>query len=79
VPAAPLIFQVPVRHGRAPVMTPAFLRRVHRAGKLVHVWTVDDPAEMTRLADLGVDGIMTDRTDLLKDVLLQRGQWKEPA
>lgn len=79
VPAAPLIFQVPVRHGRAPVMTPAFLRRAHRAGKLVHVWTVDDPAEMTRLADLGVDGIMTDRTDLLKDVLLQRGQWKEPA
>jgi glycerophosphoryl diester phosphodiesterase len=79
VPAAPLIFQVPVRHGRARVMTPRFLRRAHRAGKFVHVWTVDEPTEMHRLADLGVDGIMTDRTDLLKQVLTERGQWKEPA
>lgn len=79
VPAAPQIFQVPVRHGRARVMTPRFLRRAHRAGKFVHVWTVDEPAEMHRLADLGVDGIMTDRTDVLKDVLQARGDWKEPA
>ncbi|MCD9152820.1 glycerophosphodiester phosphodiesterase family protein [Aeromicrobium duanguangcaii] len=79
VPAAPLIFQVPVRHGHARIMTPGFLRRAHRAGKHVHVWTVDDPQEMHRLADLGVDGIMTDRTDLLKNVLLERGQWKDPA
>lgn len=79
VPAAPLIFQVPVRHGRARVMTPRFLRRAHRAGKHVHVWTVDEPAEMHRLAELGVDGIMTDRTDLLKQVLQERGQWTEPA
>lgn len=79
VPSAPLIFQVPVRHGRARVMSPGFLERAHRAGKFVHVWTIDDPAEMRRLADLGVDGIMTDRTDLLKDVLVERGQWKDPA
>lgn len=79
VPKAPLILQVPVQHGRARIMTPSFLRRAKRAGKFVHVWTVDEPAEMHRLADLGVDGIMTDRTDLLKDVLLERGQWKEPA
>ncbi|WP_286928817.1 MULTISPECIES: glycerophosphodiester phosphodiesterase family protein [Aeromicrobium] len=79
VPAAPLIFQVPVRHGRARVMTPRFLSRAHRAGKFVHVWTVDEPSEMHRLADLGVDGIMADRTDLLRQVLQERGQWKEPA
>ncbi len=79
VPKAPSILQVPVRHGRARVMTPRFLQRAHRAGKFVHVWTVDEPAEMHRLADLGVDGIMTDRTDLLKQVLTERGLWKDPA
>ncbi|MET1133377.1 MAG: glycerophosphodiester phosphodiesterase family protein [Aeromicrobium sp.] len=79
VPAAPLILQVPVKHGIAPVMTPRFLSRAHRAGKFVHVWTVDEPDEMHRLADLGVDGVMTDRTDLLKQVLQDRDQWTEPA
>ncbi|HPU13872.1 MAG TPA: glycerophosphodiester phosphodiesterase [Aeromicrobium sp.] len=79
VPKAPRIFQVPVSHARVPVVTRSFVRRAHKAGKFVHVWTIDEPEEMHRLSDLGVDGIMTDRTDLLKDVLLARGQWKEPA
>jgi glycerophosphoryl diester phosphodiesterase len=43
----------------------------------VHVWTVDDPGEMRELLDLGVDGVFTDRTDLLKDVLAERGLWRE--
>ena len=41
----------------------------------MHVWTIDDPTEMDRLLDLGVDGIMTDRPSELKAVLVGRGQW----
>jgi glycerophosphoryl diester phosphodiesterase len=67
--------QVPVSYGAVPVVTRGFVRRAHRHGLQVHVWTVNDPAEMRRLLDLGVDGIVTDRADLLKDVLLERGHW----
>ena len=49
------------------------MRRAHAAGKHVHSWTIDDPAEMIELLDRGVDGLMTDRTDILKDVLVARG------
>lgn len=77
VPREPFIYQVPVTHGRVTVVNRAFVDRVHRAGRQVHVWTIDEPDEMHRLLDLGVDGIMTDRTDLLKDVLISRGQWKD--
>lgn len=68
-------FQVPHRRGRLVVVTPGFVRRAHAAGLPVHVWTVDDPAEMAELLDRGVDGLFTDRTDVLKDVLEGRGQW----
>jgi glycerophosphoryl diester phosphodiesterase len=67
--------QVPVRYGRVRVVTPGFVRRAHRRGLQVHVWTINEPAEMHRLLDLGVDGIITDRADLLKAVLLERGTW----
>lgn len=69
--------QVPVKRGPIPIVTRRLLKRAHAAGIQVHVWTIDDPVEMHRLLDLGVDGIMTDRTDLLKDVLLARGEWNE--
>jgi glycerophosphoryl diester phosphodiesterase len=61
-----------------PVVTPAFVRTAHRLGLEVHAWTINDPAEMTRLLNLGVDGLMTDRPDLLRDVLRARGQWPAP-
>lgn len=69
-------FQVPHRRGPLRVVTSGFVRRAHAAGRHVHVWTVDDPAEMHELLDRGVDGLFTDRTDLLKDVLVSRGQWR---
>ena len=72
-------FQVPHRRGRIRVVTDEFVDRAHAIGRPVHVWTVDDPAEMAELLDLGVDGIFTDRTDLLRDVLLARGQWMGTA
>ena len=55
--------------------TSASSARAHRRGIEVHVWTIDDAAEMARLLDLGVDGIMTDRPAVLRDVLAARGQW----
>jgi glycerophosphoryl diester phosphodiesterase len=67
--------QVPVRYRAIPVITPGFVRRAHELGLYVHAWTINDPAEMHRLLDLGVDGIVSDRADLLKEVLQARGQW----
>ncbi len=67
--------QVPERHQRIPVVTAATLAAAHAAGRFVHVWTVNDAADMTRLLDLGVDGIVSDRADLLRDVLRARGEW----
>lgn len=57
------------------VVDAATIRTAHRLGRLVHVWTINDAAEMRRLIDLGVDGIVTDRADLLRTVLTERGRW----
>ena len=71
-----LCAQVPVRQGPIPVADAKFIDRAHRLGLPVHVWTIDDPVEMNRLLDLGVDGIMTDRLTALKDVMIVRGAWR---
>lgn len=60
--------QVPQRAGRLAVVTPAFLRRAHRERAVVQVWTVDAPEDVRRLLALGVDGIITDRPDLVVPV-----------
>lgn len=69
------LLQVPERAGRVPVVTERSVAAAHRAGLGVHVWTVNDAADMHRLLDEGVDGLITDRADILKSVLLERDQW----
>jgi glycerophosphoryl diester phosphodiesterase len=68
--------QVPVRQGPLTVTNGAMVTRARKLGVAVHVWTIDDPAEMRRLLDLGVGGIMTDRPTVLRDVLVERGEWR---
>ena len=69
--------QIPHRRGRLTVATAGLVRRAHAAGRHVHVWTIDDAEEMHLLLDRGVDGLFTDRTDILKAVLTERGQWRQ--
>jgi len=56
--------------------TSRFLAHAHAAGLQVHAWTVNDRAVMARLLDQGIDGIMTDQTETLREVLIERGQWQ---
>ncbi len=67
--------QVPVRYRNVTLVTAAFVDAAHAVGAQVHVWTIDEPAEMHRLLDLGVDGLLTDRPSVLRDVLEARGAW----
>lgn len=71
--------QVPVNFRGIPVVRPAFLRRCHKAGIQVHVWTVNTRPLMEGLLDLGVDGLVSDRADLLAGVLSGRGAWPQGA
>lgn len=72
-------FQVPAEQiiagRRLTVVTRGFVRRAHAAGKQVHVWTVNDPARMEALIDLGVDGLISDDIVTLRRVLQRRGLW----
>jgi glycerophosphoryl diester phosphodiesterase len=75
VPWGGQVAQIPVSVRRLTVTHPKTIRRAHKLGLQVHVWTIDDAAEMHRLLDMGVDGIMTDRLQTLKDVLIDRDAW----
>jgi glycerophosphoryl diester phosphodiesterase len=65
--------QVPATQGDIVVVDPGFVRAAHDQGVAVHVWTVNDRADMARLLDLGVDGIITDLPTVLVDLLDARG------
>ena len=67
--------QVPLSQGVVRVVDRRFVTAAHRFGLAVHVWTIDDEDTMGDLLDLGVDGIMTDRPSVLRDVLVGRGTW----
>lgn len=66
------IAQVPVRQGPIPVVTRRSIKRAHQLGLQIHVWTIDDPQQISNLLDIGVDGIMSDDTTALKDVFSAR-------
>lgn len=65
--------QLPPSYKGLPLITKRLIDYAHDQGLKVHAWTIDDEAEMNRLLDLGVDGIMTDRPTTLKSVFEQRG------
>lgn len=69
--------QVPETFRGIRVVRPGFIRRCHRAGVQVHVWTINDKESMNRLLELGVDGLVSDRGDLLAEVLEARGEWPQ--
>ncbi len=73
--AGPCAAQVPRELWKIPIVTERFIDVAHRSGRQVHVWTIDDERVMHDLFDLGVDGIMTDRPSLLKQVMIDRGIW----
>lgn len=66
---------IPLRFGRLPVFRDDLVARAHDAGVRAIVWTVNDTDTMHRLLDHGVDGIITDRPDLLREVLVARDEW----
>lgn len=66
--------QVPVRAAGLTIAAARVLRSIHAAGVEVHIWTINDPREMNRLLDLGVDGIVTDRIDLALGLVENRSR-----
>lgn len=67
--------QVPLQLGGRALVDERFLAAAHARDLQVHVWTVDTAEEATAMLDLGVDGVMTDRPAMLRDLLEARGQW----
>ncbi|MCX4809601.1 glycerophosphodiester phosphodiesterase [Streptomyces sp. NBC_01239] len=67
--------QVPEEQSGVPVVDRSFVRAAHARGVQVHVWTINEADRMHRLLDLGVDGIMTDHIDTLREVMVERGVW----
>ena len=61
--------QVPTKYRGLRVVTPRFVRAAHSRGVRVDVWTINEPGEMRELLDMGVDSVMTDRPEVLAEVL----------
>ncbi len=58
----------------AAMATPGLVRSVHAAGKDIYVWTVNDPLQMSAMASMGVDGLITDRPAMANEVLRVRAE-----
>ncbi len=75
VPVGADCLQIPIEHDGHRLVDARMVAHAHGRGMPVHVWTVNGAAEMERLLDLGVDGIITDRLELAREVLRRRGDW----
>lgn len=75
VPTEAQALQLPTQMRGVRVVDEKLVASAHRAGLQVHVWTVNRTEDMAKYLDIGVDGIITDRPDLLKNVLIERGEW----
>jgi glycerophosphoryl diester phosphodiesterase len=74
-----LALQLPRTSRGVRVIDRRLVDSAHGLGLQVHVWTVNKPDEMAELLDLGVDGIITDRPDVLKAVLVERRLWDDAS
>ena len=70
--------QVPMQQGPIRVVDERFVATAHTLGLAVHVWTINTVADILRLLEVGVDGIITDRPAFLRDFLEARGLWTPP-
>jgi glycerophosphoryl diester phosphodiesterase len=75
VPIRGELAQLPMQLCGIPVVDRPLVHYTHQRGLEVHVWTVDRAREMHALLDLGVDGLITDRPDVLREVLRARRAW----
>jgi glycerophosphoryl diester phosphodiesterase len=71
-PPEPMALQIPTEFAGRPLVTRELVAFAHAHDVQVHVWTVNDPAEMRRLLDLGVDGIVSDYPSRVRDVIAAR-------
>jgi glycerophosphoryl diester phosphodiesterase len=78
-PLRHVALQVPVSYGELTLVDERFVEVAHRQGLAVHVWTIEEEAEMERLCGLGVDGIITDRPTALVEVLDRLGCSWQPG
>ncbi len=68
-PAGPMALQIPAEFLGRPLVTPELISFAHAQGVQIHVWTINEPAEMRRLIELGVDGLMSDFPGRLRQVV----------
>jgi glycerophosphoryl diester phosphodiesterase len=78
-PLRHVALQVPVSYGDVTLVDQRFVDVAHEEGLAVHVWTIEEEAEMERMCELGVDGIITDRPAVLVDVVTRLGRAWRPA
>jgi glycerophosphoryl diester phosphodiesterase len=71
----PDVLQLPAHVGPIPLITQRLVDTLHGWGVAVHAWTINDAATMTKLLDLGVDALISDETETLRSVLLERKLW----